>query len=45
MWYLSMRRYASLCSNPTKKYKSREGLIDHNSLELQALILLPNSER
>ena len=45
MWYLSMLRYASLCSNPAKKYINHEVLINHNSLELQALILLPNFER
>ena len=39
-----MFRYASLCSNPTKQNKSREVLIDHNSLGLQAVILLPNFE-
>ena len=34
----------SLCSNPIKQNKSNEVLIDHNSLGLQAVILLPNSE-
>ena len=39
---VAMRRYAV---TQLRKLKSREVLIDHNSLELQALILLPNSER